>query len=45
MLKPVCHLNDIIVFIAGMVTLFCIINMEPLQELGVETIKTAEENY
>ena len=44
-LKPACHLNDIIMFVTGMVPLFCIIDVEPLWELRIQTIETAKEDY
>src|SRR5882762_9984238 len=44
-LKPACHLNDIVTFVAGSVPLLCVINMEPLRVLRIKTIKAAKENY
>ena len=42
-LKPVCHLNDIVAFVAGTVPFLCVIDMVPLWVLRIEAIETAKE--
>jgi hypothetical protein len=44
-LKPACHLNDVVAFVAGTVPLLCVIDMKPLWVLRIKTVKAAERDY